>query len=188
MADEVTDGRPETIDGALGSLSEKGFEFGECFFDGIEVWAIGRQEHQPGAGIFDQRPGRGTFMAGQIVHDDDVAGVEGRNKDLLDISFEPGAVDRSVQNHGRHHAAQTQPCDKRRRFAMPVREPHAQPLAFCTSSVGARHVRRRPGFINEDQPLRIEIELVFEPAVAALQYVWTILLYGVASLFLRVWL
>lgn len=37
--------------------------------------------------------------------------------------------------------------------------------------------------INEDQPLRIEIELAFEPAVAALQYVWTILLYGVASLF-----
>jgi hypothetical protein len=54
--------------------------------------------------------------------------------------------------------------------------------------VRARHVRRRPGFINEDKPFRIEIELVFEPAAAAPQYVRTILLYGVASLFLRVWL
>lgn len=125
-------------------------------------------------------------MTGEIVHNDDVAGAERWGQDLLHIDFESAAVDRSVQDHRRHHATRTQPCDKCRCFAMPVREAHTQPLAFRTSSVRARHVGRSPGFINEDQSLRIEIELRLEPATAALQHVWTILLYSVANLFLRV--
>jgi hypothetical protein len=50
----------------------------------------------------------------------------------------------------------------------------------------AGHVRRGPGFVDEDKALGIEIELAFEPIFAPLQDVRPILLARVRGLFLRV--
>jgi hypothetical protein len=50
----------------------------------------------------------------------------------------------------------------------------------------AGHLRRGPGFIDEDEAFRIEIELLIEPGLPALQNVGAILLAGVRGLFLRV--
>jgi transposase len=69
---------------------------------------------------------------------------------------------------------------------MAVREAHPQPLAFPTTAIAADHVRGGPGLINEDEALRIEIELAVEPLLALLQDVRTVLLDRVTSLFLRV--
>jgi hypothetical protein len=69
---------------------------------------------------------------------------------------------------------------------MPVRHAGAQPLAAWRPAIAPRHVRRRPGFVNEDQPFGIEIELAVEPLLAPLQDVGTVLLGRVRRLFLRV--
>lgn len=53
--------------------------------------------------------------------------------------------------------------------------------------MGARHVRRGPGFVDEDELGGIEIQLAVKPALALLQDIGPALLYRVASLFLRVW-
>lgn len=53
--------------------------------------------------------------------------------------------------------------------------------------MGARHVRCGPGFIDEDELGGIEVQLIIEPALALLQEIGAVLLYRVASLFLRVW-
>ncbi len=52
--------------------------------------------------------------------------------------------------------------------------------------MGARHVRRSPGFIDEDELGGIEVHLIIEPALALLQEIGAVLLYRVASPLLRV--
>ena len=50
----------------------------------------------------------------------------------------------------------------------------------------ARHVRRSPGFVDEDELGRIKVQLIIEPLLTLFQDIGTALLYRVASLFLRV--
>jgi hypothetical protein len=50
----------------------------------------------------------------------------------------------------------------------------------------ADHVRRRPGFIDEYQPLGFEVRLPLEPVAALLQDIRAILLNRMSGLFLRV--
>ena len=52
--------------------------------------------------------------------------------------------------------------------------------------MGARHVGGRPGLVDEDQPVRVKVELVVEPSLPQLQDVGAVLLDSVRSLFLRV--
>ena len=69
---------------------------------------------------------------------------------------------------------------------MAVRDGHAQPLAARAAAVGARHVGARPGLVDEDEPLGVEVGLAVEPGLPPLQDVGTVLLGGVRGLFLRV--
>lgn len=70
-----------------------------------------------------------ALVAGQIVHDDNVAAPEVRHEHLVDIGLEPVAVDRAIEHHRRDHAGHAQTCDQRGRLAAAVRVAHSQPLA-----------------------------------------------------------
>ena len=113
-------------------------------------------------------------------------GAQRRREDMGDIGFEPLAVDRAIEHHRRDHTVEPETGDQRRRLAVAVREAHAQPLAPRAASMAARHVRRRPGLVDEHQPLGIEIGLRLEPGPALPQDIRTILLDRVAGLFFRV--
>ena len=67
---------------------------------GLRVGRVARQEEQLGAGAADQPPHGLAFVAAEIVHDDDVAGAQGRQEELLDIGAKAGAVDRAVDDTG----------------------------------------------------------------------------------------
>ncbi len=82
--------------------------------------------------------------------------------------------------------SETKSGDERRRFPMSMWNGCAQALAFRPATVLARHVRRRPGLVDEDEFLGVEIELVLEPVFAPLQDVGTILLARVRGLFFHV--
>ena len=101
-------------------------------------------------------------------------------------SFEPVAVDRSVEHHRRDHAGHAQACDQRSGLAVTMREAHAQPLASLAAAMAAGHVRCSPRLIDEDQTLRVKIELAVEPALALPQDVGSVLLDRMPGLFLRV--
>ena len=62
----------------------------------------------------------------------------------------------------------------------------AQPFAARRPPACARHVGGGPGLIDEDELLRIEIELTVEPVFAPFQDVRPLLLGGVRGLFLSV--
>ena len=63
---------------------------------------------------------------------------------------------------------------------------HAQALTFPASAMGACHIGGSPCFIDEDQALWVKIKLALKPPTPGRQYIGSILLYRVASLFLRV--
>jgi hypothetical protein len=51
--------------------------------------------------------------------------------------------------------------------------------------MSSRHVGR-PGLVNEDEPIPVELALALAPGLASLQDVQAILLCGMGDLFLRV--
>jgi len=57
----------EGFDGSGGGLSQQGFEFGEELFDGVEVWALGGQVAQLGAGSFDGFADAGDLVAITLI-------------------------------------------------------------------------------------------------------------------------
>jgi hypothetical protein len=128
-----------------------------------------------------------TFCpAGQIVHDDDVALAQLRRKDALDTGPEGEPVDRGVEHEMRDHAACGQGGDEGRCFPVAVRNADAQAPAAAAAAAGSGHVAGRPGLVDEHETLGVEIELAFEPRLAALQDVRPILFAGARSLFLGV--
>lgn len=67
---------------------------------------------------------------------------------------------------------------------MAVWHTHVQAFPFRAAPPLARHIGRGPGFVDEDEPIRIEIQLTVEPVLAPLQDVGPVLLAGVRRLFL----
>jgi hypothetical protein len=61
----------------------------------------------------------------------------------------------------------------------------AQPLSPSATTIVPRHVGRRSGFFDEDEPVRIKVELTFEPRLSTFRDIGTILFRRVTS-FLRV--
>ena len=71
---------------------------------------------------------------------------------------------------------------------MAVRKAHAQALTLGASAMRACHIGGSPCLIDEDQALWVKIKLALEPPTPGRQNIGPILLYRVASLFLRVML
>ena len=102
----------KSVDGPLGRLSQQGFELGEQLLDRIEVRAVGRKVAEARPCGLDQGGDLRSRMAGQVVHDDDVAGPEFWNEELLDIGLERGRVDRPVEDERRDEAVETETANK----------------------------------------------------------------------------
>jgi hypothetical protein len=149
---DVSDGFPEVVDCSGSGFPQEGLALREGHFDGVEVGTVGRQKQQPCAPVPDERLGPLAFVAGEIVQDDDVAGLEGRGKLGLDVSLEDGPVHRRVNDPGRDKAVALEARDQglggpvaERRFGM-------QALAFRAASAGSCHLGVGAGFVEKDQP------------------------------------
>lgn len=91
VSEEITDmpnGVPEIVVGPGGGPSDQGFELGEGHFYGVEIGTVGRQEEKPCANRTHGICGRGAFVGGQVVENDHVAGLQGRDELGLDIELE----------------------------------------------------------------------------------------------------
>lgn len=163
-----------------------GLEFGEGVLDGIEVRAVGREIAHSRTCCFDGGLNAGTFVRAEIVHDNNVAWPQIGYQHAIDIGLEAAAIDRTIQDHGRHDAGQSQPSDERRGFLVTMWHGGTQPLATSTPPVASCHIRGSPGFINEDQPRRIEIGLGIEPLLPSCQDVRPVLFRRVSGLFFHV--
>ena len=181
--EEVADALPGGFDGSLGGLAQQGLELGEDLLDGIEVGTVGRQEEQLGAGGADGAAHGLAFVAAEIVHDDDVAGLERRDENLLDIGEEAFAVDRPVDDAGCVDAVAAQGGEEGQRPPAAMRHLGDQPLAAGRPAVAARHVGLGPGLVDEDQARRIKPALILLPLRPPPCDVGPVLLAGVQAFF-----
>ena len=142
-----------------------GLDLRERHLDGIEVRAVWRQEHQAGTGCFNGEAHRWNLVGGQVVHDDDIPGPQGRDQNLFDIGEEGGTSHGAVQRHGRGDAGQPEAANEGCRFRMTMRHWRATPLAPRGPAIHPGHLGRCAAFINKDKLFRVEIRLTIEPGL-----------------------
>ena len=183
---DFTDGAPECVDGPDRAGSQKGLELCESHLDWIEVGAIGRKEQEPGALGANGLLGRGALMSRQIVQDDDVAGLEGRDELRLDIGFEDAPVHRGVNDERGGQGVASQAGNEGLGLPMSERGFGKKPLALRAPAAQARHLGGRSSLVQEDQPvwLKPHDRLARRgPLLARLLDVGPIVLAGAQSFF-----
>ena len=98
MLETGTEERPERLAAATACGANEGLELREAELDGIEVRAIGWQVPEGGPGSLDGALDAGDLVGPEIVGTDDVAGLQGRHQDLVDVGAEALAIDRAVED------------------------------------------------------------------------------------------
>lgn len=161
--EQGSDLSPGGFDCAFIGLSEQGLELGEDHFDGVQVRAVGLQEQKMRARTADQFAGGQTFVAAKVVGDDHIAGHQCRGKALSDPSREGIPVDRPVQHERRDDPVVAQSGKEGQRLPVPVRNMGCQSAALRGPAAGPGHVGLDPGFVNEDQSLRVKPVLMRPP-------------------------
>ncbi len=183
MGEECPNPAPCCFDGSFGGLAQQRFQLGEHLLDRIQIGTVRRQEEQLCAGRADRPPNGDALVAAEIVDDDDVTRLQGRNEELLDIGKEAAAVDRAVD-----HARCVDPIDAQRSkegqgLPMTVRHFGDQPLTARRAPIGARHVGLGPGLIDEDEASGVQAALQALPSCPSSCHVRAILFAGVKALF-----
>lgn len=148
------------------SFAQKRFELGEDLFDRVEIGTVGREEQQPRALGPDRGPDGRPLVAGEVVHDDDVARPQRRAELLLDPCGEGRCVDRLIEDVGRIDPVAAQRGNEGHRLPVAVRDFGVEPLADRRPPTQRRHVRLGPGLIDEDEPPRIRPALELPPLLA----------------------
>lgn len=123
-------GVPQGADGAFGRCPQKRLELrAGGVFNRVEVGAVGREIEQRAAGGFYGLSDAICLVGRQVVHDDHVAGREGRHENLLDIGLESHSVHRPVKDHRRGHAGEPERPGERRSFPMTMRNARSATLS-----------------------------------------------------------
>ena len=73
-------------------------ELGEGHFDRVENWAVGPQKQEPTPIGLEQRRGLVALVGGEVVEDDDGAGLQLGGEDLFDVGIEDVAIHRAREN------------------------------------------------------------------------------------------
>ena len=169
--------------GSLCGFAHEMLELGEDLLDRIEVWAIRRQEQQLGPDTADCLADRGSLVAAQVVHDDDVAGRECGQQELFDVVGEALAVDRLVEHARGIDPVAAERCKEGHRAPMPIGHLGMEPLTDRRPATQRRHVGLRPSLVNEDETRRIKPALILLPLFASPGDRWSKLLCGQYAFF-----
>ena len=124
-------------------------------------------------------------MAAEIVEDDDVSWLEGRDEHFLNIEEEAFAIDRPVDQPGCGHAMLTQCRDEGGGLPVAERSLVAQPLTPWCPAAQRSHVRFGPGFIDEDKAGGIDPSAILQPLFASACDVGAVLFAAEQRLFLK---
>ena len=92
----------------------------------------------------------------RVVEDDDVAGLEGGDEELLDPGLEALAVDRAVEDIGRAQPVRTQPGQEGHGAPVAAGREPLEALALLRPAAQRGHVGLDPGLIDEHQAVRVQ--------------------------------
>lgn len=173
----------DLIEAARPRRAQERFQFGEGELDGIEVGAVGRQESEMGACGLDRRPHLGRFVHRQVVEYDDVAALQRRHQDLLDVGQEARIVDGAIEDRGRSQAVRPQPHNDRVRLPVTARRVIVEARAPGTPTIAAQEIGRDATFIEKDVLPRVTERQPVSPTAAFSGDVGAPLLVGVDRFF-----
>jgi len=142
------------------------FEFGKDLLDGVQVWRVWRQEQQVRTDAADCCADGRPLVAGEVVHDHDVARRERGHEELLDILKKARPVDRLIEHAGGVDPVAAKSGKEGHRLPVTIGHLGMEPLAFGCPAAQRRHVGFRPGFVNEYEPSGIKSPLILFPLSA----------------------
>ena len=142
------------------------FELGKDLLDGVQVWRVWRQEQQARTGAADRASDGWPLVAGEIIHDHDIARRERGHEELLDIFKEARAVDRLIEDARRVDPVAAQGREEGHRFPVAIRHLGMEPFALGCPAAQRGHIGLGPGFVDEDEAAGIKPPLVFLPLLA----------------------
>ena len=122
-------------------------------------------------------------MCRQIVHHDDVAGIESRRQHLFDIGTESGSVHGAIERHRRGQGGTAQSGSEGRGQPMAMRDRGAATLTAFRAAVKPRHFGRGAGLVDEDQLVGIKLRREFAPSLTRRRNIGPILLGCVRAFF-----
>lgn len=177
---------PEFVGGALGAVAEQFLELAKCQFDRIEVGRVRRQITYRGARCFNGCDDARAFVAGEVIHHHHVAWPQHFDQLLFHPGLEQCAVDRSLDAQRSHKACRTQCSQEGRRFPATVGYCFGQTCSTKAAAIGAAHVRLGPRFVEENDAVRIELQLFGEPLSTSFGNIFATLFGRQTRLFFRV--
>lgn len=153
-------------------------EFGEDIFDRVQVGRVRRQVNQFGPDGFDRGCRCGGPMAPQIVEHHEIARLQTRREDLFAEAGKAESVDWTVENHRGPRPIEAD--GMHQRVGLPVTAGNRvdQPLAPGGPASKPGHVRLQACFIDEHEPLGIDVVLAALPIRAPLGDVGAVLFRG----------
>jgi hypothetical protein len=181
--EDLTDCGRDGLNGAGRTFAQQMLKLGKDLLDWVQVRRVFGQQEKLGAGCSNELAHGFALVAAEIVHDDDIAGLQGGDEDLLDINSEGLAIDRTVENPWGVNATVAQGSQKGRRLPAAVRDFGSEPHAAGRPSPQWCHVRLGPGLIDEGQTLRLDPALILFPLRSLVRDVGAIALAGDESFF-----
>ena len=176
LIEKGSDAAPGSFDGSFCGLAQKGFELGKNLLNGIEVWAVGRQEEEPGADRSDDFAHGLRLVTSKIVDDDDVSGTKRRQQELFDIGEKALPIDRPVEHARGLDTVAAQRRQESECSPVALRHLGQEPVPTRRPPAQTCHVGLGPGLVDEDQPGWIKPALMRFPAPALSRHVGAILL------------
>ena len=150
------DGGPQHVAGATARLPQDGFQLRKRVLDRIQIGTVFRQKPETRPDGFNRAADRRTLVTREVVHDDDVAGRERRDQDLLDVGEEARAVDRAIK-HGRcGEARHAERGEKRRGVPAPIGRVVRDACPVEPAPIAPHQIGPHATFIEKDQARGIE--------------------------------
>jgi len=176
-------GEQEAIEAALSGLAQVCFQLGEEVLDGVEIRAVGRQEHQRSASGFAGLANPGHLVRTQIVGDDKVTRPPRRSQHVAHISQKGRPVHRSIQKPGGFQTIAAQGCHEGVGPPVAVRDFVDAALPLLGPAVSSGHFGGEARFIQEDRSGAFPDSLIATPLFPRLPNVLALLLAGVQRFF-----
>ena len=155
--------RPEGLDGPAAGGAHEGLQFRETEFDRVEVRTVGREIPERGARLLDRPAHARDFVGAEVVGDDPVAGVQGRDENLFDVGEETRPVDRAIEDAGRAKPGDAQGGEKRAGLPAPERRVVVDAYAPRGAPIAPQQIRGHARFVEKDQGRRIPQRRLMPP-------------------------
>ena len=171
------------LKGAWSKSAHVCLDFCKGHFDGVEIRTVGREVFNVGTHGVKSLAHPGTFVAGEIVADHEITGLQRRCQHFTDVFQEGSGIDGSVEEHRGIDAVLPERSDKGVGVPMSVRRVIDAPFGTEASPVKANHLCVHSGFIDEHELTAFPLLLQLLPPPPPLPHISTVLFLGVDRFF-----